>query len=179
MQICPAGPGDQAAIVTLFRSVFTDAEGDAEGQVIGGLARDLLTTTASNDRYCFVARDGAAIVGSIILSRIRFASALDAFILAPVAVATARQRRGIGQQLIAFGIGQLALAGVALVITYGDPAFYLKSGFEPVLPSVVPPPHPLQQPQGWLARSLTGNPIRPIQGKSTCVAALDHPRYWA
>ena len=35
-----------------------------------------------------------------------------------------------------------------------------------------------EYPEGWLAQSLKGGEIQPIQGKSSCVAALSKPEYW-
>jgi putative acetyltransferase len=171
-------PQDQSEIEKLFISAFSHSEGLAEGELIGGLVRDLLGTTAEEDLHCFIAREEGRIVGGIVLSRLWFESGIQAFILAPVAVAPECQGRGIGQQLIAFGLAALSQRGVELVITYGDPTFYAKVGFQPVSQAVIPAPLPLQQPHGWLAQSLRVEPIQPIQGRCTCVAALNRPEYW-
>lgn len=178
MKLSPPTPEDQRDIQKLFISAFSHSEGPAEGELIGGLVRDLLDSTAQEDLHCFVAREEGRIVGGIVFSRLRFETGIQAFILAPVAVAPECQGRGIGQQLIAFGLDALRQFGVELVITYGDPAFYAKVGFQPVSQAVIPAPLPLQQPHGWLAQSLTGTAIQPIQGRCTCVAALNRPEYW-
>jgi predicted N-acetyltransferase YhbS len=68
--------------------------------------------------------------------------------------------------------------GVRTVVTYGDPAFYAKVGFEPVSQDTIPPPLDLSQPEGWLARSLTQDPIEPLPGPSSCVEAFGDPAYW-
>jgi predicted N-acetyltransferase YhbS len=68
--------------------------------------------------------------------------------------------------------------GVRTVVTYGDPAFYTKIGFEPVSPGTILPPFDLSQPEGWLARSLTKAPIEPLPGPSSCVEAFGDPAYW-
>jgi len=107
-----------------------------------------------------------------------FESKLNAYILAPVAVQTDQQGKGIGQKLIAFGLDALSKDGVELAITYGDPSFYSKVGFQPVTEAVVPAPLTLQHPEGWLAQSLNGDEIQPIKGKSSCVEALNKPEYW-
>ncbi|CAD7778098.1 MAG: hypothetical protein KIIPBIDF_00975 [Candidatus Methanoperedenaceae archaeon GB50] len=44
--------------------------------------------------------------------------------LAPVAVSTEHQRKGIGQALINYGLDELKKRSVSIVVTYGDPSFY-------------------------------------------------------
>jgi putative acetyltransferase len=178
VKLSPPTPEDQSDIERLFISAFSHAEGPAEGELIGGLVRDLLGSTAKEDLHCFVAREETGIVGSIVFSRLRFETGIQAFLLAPVAVAPECQGRGIGQELIAFELDALCQCGVELVITYGDPAFYAKVGFQPVSQAVIPAPRPLQQPHGWQAQSLCAEPIQPIQGRCTCVEALNRPEYW-
>jgi putative acetyltransferase len=178
VKLSSSTPEEHGEIERLFISTFSEAEGPAEGELIGGLVRDLLGTTAQEDLHCFVARQDGRIVGCIVFSRLWFESTIQAFILAPVAVAPDYQGRGIGQQLIAFGLDVLSQRGVELAITYGNPAFYAKAGFQSVSQAVIPAPLPLQQPHGWLAQSLTGDPIQPMQGPCTCVDALNRPDYW-
>jgi predicted N-acetyltransferase YhbS len=67
--------------------------------------------------------------------------------------------------LIQFGLETLSKDGVELAITYGDPNFYSKVGFQSVTEAVVPAPIPLQHPEGWLAQSLNGNEIKSIESK--------------
>lgn len=108
-------------------------------------------------------------MGSMVFTGLRFETAIQAFILAPVAVANECQGRGIGQVLIAHGLAALSQDGVELAIIYGDSAFDARVRFQPVVEAVIPPPCRLQQPHGWLAQSLKGGPIRPINGSCTCV----------
>jgi putative acetyltransferase len=178
MKLAACDPSDAAEFQELFVTTFTASEGEAEGRLIGALVGDLINGTDSRDRRCFVATDNDQILGGIVFSRINFESGTDAFILAPVAVRPDAQGRGIGQRLIRFGLEALAQEGVELVITYGDPRFYAKVGFAPTTAAVIPPPLPLQHPEGWLAQSLTGQEVEPIQGPSSCVAALSNPHFW-
>lgn len=173
-----ADRSDAGAIKPFFTAVFSDSEGEAEGGLIGSLAQELVSDTDEKDRYVFVALDGDAMIGCIIFSRLRFDSADDAFILAPVAVATARQGEGVGQRLIRFGLERLKADGVKLVMTYGDPAFYAKVGFQPVAVDTIRPPFQLSQPQGWLGQMLSGETIEPNAGTARCVEALNKPEYW-
>ncbi|WP_071778270.1 GNAT family N-acetyltransferase [Cyanobium sp. PCC 7001] len=169
---------DADAVEQLFVRTFSDSEGEAEGRAVGALAGELLRSTPHSDLYGFVARDQDELVGSIILSRIRFESAITAFLLAPVAIRTDYQRRGLGQSLIRHGLAVLKRDGIELVLTYGDPRFYGKVGFAPVDASRVPAPFPLSQPEGWMVQSLSGDPIPPIPGCSSCVPALCRAEVW-
>jgi len=137
-----------------------------------------MSSTDKNDFYCFVAMEGDQIVGGIFFSRITFQSATNAFILAPVAVQTEFQGKGIGQQLIRFGLDALSSDGVDLALTYGDPGFYCKVGFQVITETVISAPLTLQHPEGWLVQSLKGGEIQTIKGKSLCVEALNKPEYW-
>jgi predicted N-acetyltransferase YhbS len=178
MEFRAHAPRDASAIENLFVSVFSASEGEQEGELIGSLAKDLMATTASRDLYGFVAVEGNQIVGAIFFSRLTFETATDVFILGPVAVHTAHQGRGIGQALITHGLREMKTRGVSLVITYGDPAFYAKVGFQPISQEMIKAPFALTQPQGWLGLSLTEDPIPPIPGRSACVKALNDPAYW-
>jgi putative acetyltransferase len=178
MKLSAYNPNDTADIERLFISTFSDSEGQSEGEIIGQLVRNFMTSTDKRDFYCFVATEADQIVGGIFFSRLAFEGGINAFILAPVAVRTDFQGQGIGQQLIRFGLGALSKDGVELAVTYGDPGFYSKMGFQLATEAEVPAPFTLQHPEGWLVQSLTGDEIRPIKGTSSCVEALSRPEYW-
>jgi len=171
-------PNDADEIERLCTTTFSDSEGQAEGEAIGRLVRDFMNGTDANDLHCFIATEDEQIIGTAFFSRMTFESGIDAFILAPVAVHTDHQGKGVGTKLIAFGLNALAEDGVELVLTYGDPRFYSKVGFRPISEEVVPAPLALKYPEGWLAQSLVGGEIAPIAGKSYCVRELDKPEYW-
>jgi predicted N-acetyltransferase YhbS len=98
--------------------------------------------------------------------------------LAPVAVSTPHQGKGIGQELIKHGLDALRQRSVSVVVTYGDPSFYGKVGFESLAESVIRAPLDLSMPAGWLGQSLTANPIPTIPERPTCVAEFNDPAYW-
>jgi len=58
---------------------------------------------------------------------------------------------------------------VNVVITYGDPSFYSKVGFEPLSEKIIKAPVTLSMPDGWLAQSLTEDPVPVINERPTCV----------
>jgi len=165
-------------IVTLFRRTFSDSEGVDEGESIGELVQTLIDTTSKHDLFGYCAEDGGALVGCIFFSRFSVPVEGAAFMLSPVAVSTQHQRKGIGQALINFGLNQIRLEGVELVVTYGDPKYYSKVGFESISEDVISSPYSLTYPQGWQAQSLISAPLLPIQGKTECVEAFRSQEYW-
>jgi predicted N-acetyltransferase YhbS len=171
--------GREAEIVDLFTATFTASEGEEEGALIGQLVRDLLGGTAEKDLFVFTAEEGGAIIGGIVFSRLTYEQdERTVFVLGPVAVAPDRQGRGIGQQLLTHGLAALRSAGVDIVVTYGDPNYYVKVGFLPIREADVPAPFPLNRPEGWLGQSLTDQAMMPLRGPSRCVGALNDPVFW-
>lgn len=169
---------DAQEVIELFKNVFSASEGESEGQIIGGLVSNLISKTRPQDLFGCVAIDNGCIVGCIFFSRFIVPNGQVAFILSPVAISTGVQGSGIGQQLITYGLDHLRALNVSLAFTYGDPAFYSKTGFEQIAENVVKAPFPLSQPIGWLAQSLDGMPIQVMQGATECVGALSDPKYW-
>jgi putative acetyltransferase len=166
-------------IAELFASTFTASEGVEEGALIGDLARRLMADTPAEDLRVVTAWEDGALAGGIFFTRLTYADdPRRVFMMAPVAVATARQGQGVGQRLIAHGLDALRQEGVDIAVTYGDPAFYSRVGFEPVSEADLPAPQPLRQPQGWLAQTLTDAPLTPLRGPARCVAAFDDPALW-
>ena len=166
-------------IVDLFTATFAASEGPDEGALIGDLTRHLMATTPAEDMRVFCASEDGALVGGIFFTRLSYMGATrTVFMMAPVAVATQRHGEGIGQRLIAHGLDALRQEGVDIAVTYGDPAFYGRVGFSAVTEADLPAPHTLQQPEGWIAQSLTAAPMTPLSGPVRCVAAFDDPAFW-
>lgn len=169
---------DSSEIEALFLSTFTKSEGESEGQLVSSLVRELISDTDSHDLYGFVSVNDEDLVGAIFFSRLTFDDPTNAFLLSPVAVQSTHQGKGVGQKLISHGLQQLKRDGVSLVITYGDPAFYSKTGFSPLSEELILAPFTLSQPEGWLGQSLSGRCIEQISGRCKCVKAFDNPAYW-
>jgi predicted N-acetyltransferase YhbS len=170
-------PSDAAEAVQLVTAAFRASGGEAEGDAVGALVRNLIDTTPAHDLRGFVAEESGVLLGSIFFSRLTFEREAEAFILSPVAVDADHQGRGIGQALIRYGLEALRGQGVEVVVTYGDPAYYAKVGFLPLPTRLIAPPHPLSQPEGWIGQSLAGANL-PALGRASCVEALDDARYW-
>ena len=171
-------PSNTDNVVKLFTTVFAASEGQKEGQSIGNLVSRLIAKTEPADLIGFTAKDSELIVGCIFFSKFVVPDNQTAFILSPVAISTTFQGKGIGQQLITYGLDHLKKLDVDLVFTYGDPAFYSKTGFREISEDIVKAPFVLSQPEGWLAQSLDGSAIKAMPGNTSCVEALSEQKYW-
>jgi predicted N-acetyltransferase YhbS len=67
---------------------------------------------------------------------------------------------------------------VDVVVTYGDPSYYTKSGFHVITEDQIAAPYKLQFPEGWLAQSLNGKPLPNLPEPCRCVAEFDDPQFW-
>ncbi len=170
--------GFEAQIPSFYGEVFTASEGAAEGQALTSLVQDLMATR-DDDLRCYLARDGDVLLGCILFSRLFYdEDPRNVVLMSPVAVKTDRQKAGIGQKLIRFALDDLKGQGVDFAITYGDPAYYGKTGFKPMTEDFARPPQKLSQPQGWIGQSLAGGDAAPLSGPSRCVPAFDKPELW-
>lgn len=169
---------NKSEIVELFTSVFTDSEGQAEGEIIGNLSSELANAIDGENIICFATFEQNLIIASIFFSRLYFKQAINVYILAPVAVSSKYQGKGIGQSLINYGLSELKNRSVDVAITYGDPSFYLKVGFSSLSEEIIQAPLKLSMPEGWLGQSLKENPILQINEKPTCVKEFDNASYW-
>ena len=171
--------GKEDEIIDLYIATFSDSEGSDEGKLIGGLVKSLLETTKENDLFIFLSWNEKELVGSIIFSRLTYPEdKRNVFILAPVAVTTSSQRKGIGQSLLNHGLNNLKGFDIDVVITYGDPNYYEKVGFKQISEEMARAPLKLRQPEGWLAQTLNHNKLYPLKGPSHCVEALNNQIYW-
>ena len=168
----------QGEVTNLFTSVFILSEGEKEGRLIGNLASKLSSGIDNQEIICFGTYEDESIIGSIFFTRLRFKEAIRVYMLAPVAVRKEHQRKGVGQALINFGLNELKNRSVALAVTYGDPSYYSKVGFQALSENVIQAPLKLLMPEGWLGQSLTEEPIPTIKERPTCVEAFDDPAYW-
>jgi predicted N-acetyltransferase YhbS len=178
MQLQPYSLKDHTDLIDLYTQVFSDSEGAEEGESIGELVSNMLSTTPDSELFGFVALDDDLLVAAVLFSRMQLSNQTDAYILSPMAVATNQQRKGLGQQLICYGIDQLKSYGVKTLFTYGDPNYYSKVGFQQITEEQVKAPQPLSFPHGWLAQSLTDQSFDLMALDSKCVSALNDPMYW-
>lgn len=173
-----AGSAEAVNLIKLFTKTFSDSEGEEEGALIGQLVQNFIEQTEADDICICNAKENASFIGSAIFSRFECADATRAFLMAPVAVHSAYQGKGIGQKMIHYGLSSLKERGVKLALTYGDIKFYSKTGFRPISEDLVPSPLTLSYPEAWLGQSLDGGEIQKVIGPTQCVKAIENPVYW-
>ena len=166
-------------IAELVTKTFAASEGPSEGALIGDLALRLMSDTPKQDLNVFLTWEAETLVAVIFFSRLCYdGDARKVFVMGPVAVDTPRQRQGIGQELITHGLDVLRGQSVDVAITYGDPNFYCRVGFNPISERDIPAPFALQHPEGWLGQSLTQAELTPLTGPAHCVSAFRNPVFW-
>jgi putative acetyltransferase len=165
-------------VAGLFAAVFSSSEGEDEGKLIGNLASELSSSTDNKEVISIGAYKDESIIGAIVFTRLRFNESIKVYMLAPVAVSTTHQGIGVGQALINYGLQELRKRSVAVVITYGDPSFYSKVGFQALSETIIQAPLKLSMPEGWLGQSLTGEQIPTINERPKCVKEFNDPAYW-
>jgi len=168
----------QKEIADLFTSVFTSSESEKEGVLIGSLSSELASNIDNKEIICFGTYENESLLGAIFFTRLTFNNPVQIYMLAPVAVSTKTQGKGIGQALINYGLDELKKRGVSVAVTYGDPAYYSRVGFQALSEKVIQAPLKLSMPFGWLGQSLNGKPIPTIHRKPACVKEFDKPVYW-
>jgi putative acetyltransferase len=170
--------GIKEQVASLFSSVFTYSEGEGEGRLIGRLASALAARIDNQEVVSVGACENGKLIGAIFFTRLQFKEPVEAYMLSPVAVSTVHQGKGVGQALIRHGLNSLRSRSATMVMTYGDPAFYAKTGFQALSEDAIQAPHALSMPQGWLVQHLTGGVIPTLKSRPACVPEFDDPAYW-
>ena len=123
MQIRAETPRDFASVEEINRAAFGS---DAEARLVG------LLREQANPCVSLVAEDNGNVVGHILFTPVSVpGSGGVAMGLAPMAVAPARQRSGIGSALVKAGLERCKELGAVAVVVLGHPEFYPKVGFAP------------------------------------------------
>lgn len=169
---------DDEVITKLFTSTFSSSEGEEEGQLIGKLSADLSKGIDNQNIICIWAFVDDDLVGSIFFTKLNFNNNTVVYMLAPVAVHTQHQKKWIGSSLIKFGINELKDKNVDIVITYGDPSFYSKTGFQKITEDQIRAPLDLSIPEWRLWQTLNEKSTLYIEGIPTCVEPFNNPAYW-
>ncbi len=167
-----------AAVAQMFNETFTASESEEEGALIARLTLELAALSEGPDVFGHVALDHDRIAGAIFMSRLRTGDEDDLFLLSPLGVHPEYQRQGVGRALILAGFDSLRKMDIAVCVSYGDPDYYAASGFDSVSEDVIPAPHALSMPFGWIAASMDGNEVRPVSSPTQCVAPFDDPSLW-
>src|SRR3954454_17584535 len=119
----PETTDDHSAIREVNRLAFG---GDDEARLVDAL-RD-----GGYARVSLLAEDEGRVVGHLLLSALTIATPrgdVGALALAPMAVLSSHQRKGIGSSLVVEGLRACREAGHRIVIVLGHPEFYPRFGF--------------------------------------------------
>lgn len=106
----------------------------------------LVERIRASDHYVrelsLVAEQDGAIVGHVMFSHVVLEGDEErpVLALAPVSVAPAHQRQGIGSALVRMGLEKADARREPLVTVLGDPAYYARFGFQPARRYAIEPP---------------------------------------
>jgi len=162
-----------------IRKVHQNAFDQSEREVVSQLAIDLLEDKTALPILSLVAEQDNEIIGNVIFSSVSIegVDGVSAYILAPLAVAKSVQRKGIGTQLINKGLETLKERGAEIVLVYGDPNSYMRTGF--MAGHNLKPPHKLEYPEeAWMAQELVESILTKTQGIVQCASSLNSPELW-
>ncbi len=170
VEIRESAAGDLPAIEALYPQAFPDE--DLVPLVRALLAEGPLVLS-------LVADTASELVGHVLFTRCGLEDGTgEAALLAPLGVAPARQRQGIGSALARAGMRRLEDEGVAQVFVLGDPGYYGRLGFRPE--ARVPPPYPLpaEWREAWQSKCLKGAEPAP-GGQLSLPQPWLRPELWA
>ena len=176
MNIRVATNRDRNSITHIYHSAFPEAERDLVAQ----LAVNLLAEAATPPIISLVAEIESRVVGHVAYSPVFIENDQhwQGYILAPLAVGSEYQKRGIGSQLVNYVIQELLQIGVDILLVYGDPNYYSRFGFSADLAEGYIPPYELEYPFGWQAIKLGESQTVNVPVEITCVDALCNSRLW-
>jgi predicted N-acetyltransferase YhbS len=172
-----AVPTELTTICALHREAFGIAEGDAIAELVDHLAHDLTATPSTS----LVADIAGIVVGHVLFTAVHIPPhVVRAQILAPLGVAPAHHRHGIGSALVRAGLAHVAAQGCDLVFVYGNPAYYNRFGFISATPYglIAPYPIPNEYADAWMVQDLRNNLLGHVRGMIQCATTLHQPHYW-
>ena len=178
MNIAYILPNEKKEISNFFYNVFFQSEGKEEGLTLQELTLQLTDQIQDPSILGIKAHSNSEILGSLFLTQLQFQEGIQAYLLAPVGVHPNHQGKKIGTQLIEHAIQYLKSQDTPFLMTYGDPKYYSRFGFQGVSEQVLPPPFPLSQPEGWMYRGIKLNRIPVITGKALCVEPFNQRNLW-
>ena len=163
---------------TSIRAVHLNAFDQYEGKVVSQLAIDLLEDKTARPILSLVAQQDNEVVGNIIFSSVNIegTEGVPVYILAPLAVKKDNQRKGIGTKLIDQGLESLSKRNAEIVLVYGDPNYYTRTGF--TTEHNLKAPYQLQYPEAWMAQGLVADVLARVQGVVRCASSLSSQDYW-
>ena len=163
-----------------IRKVHTGAFGRPDE---AELTLKLLSDPEAQPVLSLIAYDGDEAVGHILFTKAEISCsrcAVDARILAPLAVVPGCQKQGIGGRLINAGISQLEESGAVMVFVLGDPAYYSRFGFASASAHGLNAPYrlPPEYAEAWMVRELKIGGLDSCTGTLKCAGSLMREEYW-
>lgn len=174
MLVREATPEDTPAILQIHRLAFGQDEESL-------LVESLLADPSAQPALSLVAESDSTLIGHALFTKLDLLGpqqAPIASILAPLAVAPAAQRSGVGRSLIEKGCELLAASGVSMLFVLGDPRYYGKHGFTPALPHGLRAPYTIEPEGAWMVRALGSYALGATQAEVRCADALAPEKYW-
>ncbi len=170
VSIRDTSPEDWAALEALYPQAFPDED-------LLPLLRDLLPDAVV--AMSLVATIDGQVAGHVVFTRCgEDGGGARTALLAPLAVAPARQRRGIGSALVHAGLQRLKDEGVGLVCVLGDPAYYGRFGFRMESTLEAPYPLPEEWKDAWQSLRL-GGATKPRAGTLLVPLQWREPTLWS
>ncbi|WP_281558035.1 N-acetyltransferase [Thalassomonas sp. RHCl1] len=165
---------DKQDIFQLHRDTFEKDEAEAVAQ----LTLDLLEDNTALPLLSLVAEQDGEIIGHILFSSasVEGTDIGQGYILAPLAVQSNHQGRGIGTALIHKGLETLKARHACFVLVLGDPKYYSRVGF--TAGHGISPAYELAYPQAWMALELKKDALKNIKGKVQCARSLSPAQFW-
>ena len=176
MNIRIATTHDGDVIRQLYLSAFTEEENES----VATLAVELLDENSALPIISLVAEMEGAVVGHVAFSPLKIdnQAAIQAYILAPLAVRPDVQKQRIGTALVEYGMQKLSAMGVDIIFVYGSPEYYGRFGFSADTAQGYNAPYPLQYPFGWQAIAIRDRAVDNRPHAMQCVQALCKPSLW-
>lgn len=179
MNVRPSADSDLEAIFRIHRDAF----GPAEGPEIVDLVGEMLRDETAEPSLSIVAELDGSLAGHVLFTAARLGPPGEraaASILAPLGVAPASQRRGVGSLLARRGLEILGDRGVDLVFVLGHPSYYPRFGFRPAGPLGFEAPYPIAEKNAaaWMVKALTPGAEDRFEGTVACASSLDRPEHW-
>jgi putative acetyltransferase len=179
MEIREAAAADLGDVLSVERAAF----GEDEGPKITDLVAGLLEDPSAEPRLSLLAIRNGRAAGHILFTRIDIADqedAVNAAILAPLAVRPEVHSQGIGGALIKEGLKRLTASGVELVFVLGHPDYYPRHGFQTAGILGFEAPYPIleKNADAWMVQELRPGFIGKLKGRVVCAEALDKPEHW-
>lgn len=176
MNIRKVNATDADSIRTIYTSAFPEGECD----IVSKIALQMLEEQSVPPTISLVAEHAGALIGHVAFSPVEIDSDIkvQGFILAPLAVRSEHQKRGVGSGLVQKGIQQVSDMSAQFVFVYGDPQYYGRFGFAAEVAEGFVPPYPLKFPFGWLGMRLEKCDFPDSPVSINCVNALCDPNLW-